>query len=188
MPKDGKVFKLDDIDVPLHPNCRCSFVPYFEYKHSKIGGDQDSDQDSEDFHSDNMAETFGPANAKKFEDVINSKDFDPRIKQVFNKYQDNFKFQRIQKSQTNCYSGLSERVQLNDYAWEGSEYQNPTEVVFHEMGHAFDSMATEELFGKEGASTGKTIKAYGLNVKQYSAGLQQSCQFDCHQLFLTLLI
>lgn len=37
MPKDGKVFKLDDIDVPLHPNCRCSFVPYFEYKHSKIG-------------------------------------------------------------------------------------------------------------------------------------------------------
>ena len=36
MPKDDKVFKLDDIDVPLHPNCRCSFVPYFEYKHSKI--------------------------------------------------------------------------------------------------------------------------------------------------------
>lgn len=64
---------------------------------------------------------------------------------------------------------MNERVQLNDYAWEGSVYQNPTEVAFHEMGHAFDNMVTEELFGKEGALTGKTIKAYGLNVKQYSA-------------------
>ena len=36
LPKDGKVFKLEDIDIPIHPNCRCSFVPYFKYKHSKI--------------------------------------------------------------------------------------------------------------------------------------------------------
>lgn len=36
LPKDGKVFRLEDINIPLHPNGRCSFVPYFEYKHSKI--------------------------------------------------------------------------------------------------------------------------------------------------------
>lgn len=28
LPKDGHVYDLDDINIPYHANCRCSFVPY----------------------------------------------------------------------------------------------------------------------------------------------------------------
>jgi len=137
LPKDGKAFKLDDIDVPIHPNCRCSFVPYFEYKHSKIGSDQDDNQDSEDFHSNKL--NVDISNAKGVKNYFDKKQID-EMNSMLNKaptdiqefYKDIFAKVPIDESTRKVayYSQHEQVVHLK----KGGTY----DTFFHEYAHAID--------------------------------------------------
>lgn len=133
MPKDGKTFKLDDIDVPIHPNCRCSFVPYFEYKHSKIG----SDQDSEDFHSNKL--NVDISNAKGVKNYFDKKQID-EMNSMLNKAPTD-----IQK----LYKDVFAKVPIGESTRKVAYYSQREQVVhlkrggtydtfFHEYAHAID--------------------------------------------------
>lgn len=109
-----------------------------------------------EFKSDNMREVFGDENYNAFLGKINSPDFDPAVKGIFNKYQDRFKF--IIDGSHPHFDPSNGTVYLNTGVFTGGNGKRPLETVFHEMGHAVDEFATKDILGESIVKTGRKVK------------------------------
>ncbi|WP_300560294.1 minor capsid protein [Companilactobacillus sp.] len=169
-PMDNKIFDLhgkNAPDIPAHPNCRCSTVPVDdeenepptpkerEQQKDTQNGVKETQQNGtgQTFSSKPMRDEYGDERADGFEKIINSPDFDPRLKKAFDRYQNDFEFNTISDKKT-PYSSRS-GVYLNNYPWDGSSHSKPYQVVFHEMGHAIDYLSTSKFYEDGLAPTGR---------------------------------
>lgn len=149
--------------IPVHANCRCSKAAADKPKWLADETD-DTVKDIQDFENEDLKSQIGETNYKALKDKINSKDFDPRLKAVLTKYQKKFKFEYYNYdrsgygSKIENYRPFTKKILAYRSSFTGNDYNNPLQVVFHEMGHAVDNFATPDLFGEEIVSTSKMEK------------------------------
>lgn len=129
LPKDGKIYRLDDINIPYHANCRCSFVPNVES--AKISNDQDNDIDEFDISSvDKINDFFNKSEIGQINQYIkNAPDG------MGDLYKDIFKRVPIAGKSTRNVAYCK-----NDGVGKQTIYlkDNNIQTLFHEFGHAID--------------------------------------------------
>lgn len=136
LPKDGRIYDIDDIDIPVHANCRCSFVPNMSENVSTVSNDESDDNDldvSGMFSKENerVLNSVNPNVSKEFYDYLNKAPND--LKQLFYKNRDNVEFVRDLK-ENGAYYRYGKVTIGNLSQAEGS----PAQVVLHEMAHAIE--------------------------------------------------
>lgn len=160
--KNGEgIYKLDKVPAyPRHSNCRCSLAGYYNPDEDvkKSAKEEKNTQSVPDFENEEMRKTFGDKNYKMFLDKINSPDFDPRLRAVYNKYSNEYKFNYIGSRGASQFTTINSKINLDGRAWSGSDINEPLQTVFHEMGHAVDFKALKEFHGSQLVNTGRKIK------------------------------
>lgn len=110
----------------------------------------------------NMKKMVGKDNYDNFVEHLNSID-NERVKQMFNLLGDKISFKPISNAHPHARGS---NIQLDITSFVGDQYHYPMKTVYHEAGHAFDSLGMELLTGKNGFAVGKKkIKALGKMVE-----------------------
>lgn len=103
----------------------------------------------------NMREQVGDENYRNFLEHLKTVD-DPRIKEMFARMGDQLEFAKISP---NIHPHAARNViQLDPKSFTGEDYRRPFQTVYHEMGHAFDSLGMQKLKDKQLFPTGQTYK------------------------------
>lgn len=174
--------------IPVHANCRCSKAAADKPKGLKDDALEMSASESLDFENEDLIDQIGKKNYKALADRINSKDFDPRLKAVLTKYEKKFKFdyqdydRPRHGSHVENYDVLTKKILAYKNSFTGNTYNNPLQVIFHEMGHAVDNFATSDLFGKDFVLTGKTEEVKTLDkikkIEETTPCVSSSVKYD----------
>lgn len=100
----------------------------------------------------NMQTQVGKDYYSQFINHLDSLD-NPRVKEMFATMADRLDFMKIKDVRAYA-SGSS--VQLSKASFVGSSHQKPFQTVYHELGHAFDTLGTKVLTDSTTYSTGQT--------------------------------
>lgn len=130
LPNDGKIFNLDEINIPKHANCRCSFVPSIE---------------------------SASIQSKDTADQIDTNDFDISSIRGINRYFDNKQISEMnelfEKAPTNyrrLYKEAFNKISIGGESTREASYFSPSEekiyfkkgtntrTFFHEYAHGID--------------------------------------------------
>ncbi|WP_125769546.1 minor capsid protein [Companilactobacillus furfuricola] len=196
-PLDNKVFELmgdgdnPAPDIPVHPNCRCSTVtvdddwnepPTPKERELKQQKESKNNKMSEQgFHSDDMEKIVGKDISTGFDKIVNSKEFDPRLKQVFNRYQDQFSFKPNRSRKKPAYYAPSDKsVHMLKSRWKENEGNFAYQTGFHEMGHAIDNYSIKEFYENGRGTTGlvKRTKLYNKQILETPITTVQTSSSD----------
>ena len=128
--------------------------------------------------STNMEKAVGQENFVGFIKNI-SEMSDLRIRNLFGKLGTKLSFSRL--SQGRAYA-MGAKINLNQESFSGRNGKNPFETVYHESGHAFDSVGLKVLTGKSKVANGNKIKkkVLGRNVEvdEYITHASSLPQYD----------
>lgn len=102
----------------------------------------------------NMKQSVGEGNHKQFIDHLGELN-DERTKALFSKYGDKLSFKDMKNVRAHA-SGSN--IQLSQSSFDGGVIGKPLQTVYHEIGHAFDSLGLKALTGKNIIATGNKIK------------------------------
>lgn len=152
-PLDGKTFKVSKMQSglnasPMHPNCRCSTVPYMDREaiwkdiESRLGSGKENHVKTE-FDKTNIESAIGKANYDKFISGLDSLK-DERIKKVLGKIGSEMEFGDLTKGDKAFVRGNN--VYLTQGNFDGTKYKKPMQTVIHELGHAIDNVAGGKLY------------------------------------------
>lgn len=152
-PLDGKAFKVSKMEpglnaAPMHPNCRCSAVPYMDREaiwkdiESRLGSGKENHVKTE-FDKTNIESAIGKANYDKFISGLDSLK-DERIKKVLGKIGSEMEFGDLTKGDKAFVRGNN--VYLTQGNFDGTKYKKPMQTVIHELGHAIDNVAGGKLY------------------------------------------
>lgn len=152
-PLDGKTFKVSKMEsglnaAPMHPNCRCSTVPYMDREaiwkdiESRLGSGKENHVKTE-FDKTNIESAIGKANYDKFISGLDSLK-DERIKKVLGKIGSEMEFGDLTKGDKAFVRGNN--VYLTQGNFDGTKYKKPMQTVIHELGHAIDNVAGGKLY------------------------------------------
>lgn len=133
-----------------------------DYKNYQDWFDSHFDKQAADFYdminlkmgAINMAQMVGDANYSNFINHLAGVS-DEDIKQLFLDYGDQISFNKLKNGR--AYASGS-TVQLDQEDFDGGRGHTPFEVVYHEIGHAFDSLGISSIAGSGSAPTGKKVK------------------------------
>lgn len=190
---DGKHFKIKDREVgvnfyPMHPYCKCSSAAYYdseqldkeiaEYRKERgldntaeSGILEERDSLIKDIHkaieNNNAKEIFGDKYFNDYKEFIKQVD-DIRALKLFKHLSGKISYRPLKN--THAYA-LGSTVQINSGDFEGlkSGYKSPKGMVlFHENGHAMDSLGIEILTGKASVGNGVFVKRklYGMTYEE----------------------
>jgi SPP1 gp7 family putative phage head morphogenesis protein len=120
---------------PMHPNCRCSTVPFVEElpAEQKVTGGV--------FDKTNLSDKVGKANYNKFVESLNAVE-DERVKKLLDKFGEQFEFHELSESKDFVNE---HEVQLSQKAFDGTVNKKAMQIVFHELGHAIDNAGIRVL-------------------------------------------
>jgi hypothetical protein len=140
---------------------------YEDWLEGKNGSDEREVVDNEISYNDSLAQTnmkkmVGKDNYENFVEHLNHID-NERVKQMFNLLGDKISFKPISNAHPHARGS---NIQLDITSFVGDQYHYPMKTVYHEAGHAFDSLGMELLTGKNGFAVGKKkIKVLGKMVE-----------------------
>lgn len=148
---DGEVFKFSERVVgfnapPFHGYCRSTIIPR--------ENTQVLPQVENSISKTNMQDSVGKDNYDEFSNHLNSIQ-NERVKSLFDRFGDQISFGKLKD--TKAYANGS-FIQLSQEAFDGRKSNSPLQTVFHEIGHAFDSIGLKKLTGSERVPTGNVIK------------------------------
>lgn len=173
--RHGKLIK-DDWFPPYHGRCRCTAIP----KMPELGEDIDKLYDEmfgdllDEFAKDRfgiklnkpkkvkgdtidlgkgMLESIGKDNYDEFHKTLNSLP-EGDLKEIFRKHGEKLGFV-IHKEKSFADRNV---VNVTQEAFGSSDTHNKMEVVYHEIGHAFDNLGVKITTGKDTYETGLTRK------------------------------
>lgn len=139
LPRDGKIYDIDDIQIPFHANCRCSFVPYIKDTVFKnITGDDD-DSDNE-LGNNKFISSLSTGARRELESVYNP-DFVNEVDKRLNNVPDGLKW---------LYNNAFENISVGGLSKKKVSYFSPSDeaiyftktanyrTVFHEYAHGID--------------------------------------------------
>lgn len=165
--RNGKEYPIDQLpDIPAHPNCRCTFIPVIDddfiearaqmLQEAKRGLENQEDplegiEYNDSLSKTNMKEKVGKENYDNFITHLSGIDND-RVKEMFNYLGDKLQFKPIANIHPYAQGSI---IQLDPKSFDGNLSRNPMKTVYHEAGHAFDSLGIELLTGKNGFAIGK---------------------------------
>ncbi|HEL2593614.1 TPA: minor capsid protein [Streptococcus suis] len=164
---DGKIFKVKDMipgenAAPMHPWCHCSTGAHADDKadQKQIAGIDVSKQDVKDGLSSlrqgaidavrktNMLDSVGLENYNQFLDRFDIIE-DEQLLKIYRKFGSEIEYRKLKGTSD---FAIGSRVQLTQSAFDGKRVQgsllysnNPLSTVFHENGHAFDSLGLKIL-------------------------------------------
>ncbi|EOJ75533.1 minor head protein [Enterococcus faecalis] len=93
------------------------------------------------FDKTNMADAFGKDNYNDFLNTFNSLE-NSKFKEALEKLGNQLEFFNI--NDVRAYA-LENKIQISKESLTGNRYAEPMEIVFHEMGHAIDSLGAKVL-------------------------------------------
>lgn len=160
--KNGEgVYKLDKVPMyPKHANCRCSLAGYYNPDEDvkKTAKSEENTQAVPDFENENMRKVYGDKLYNQFLEKINSQEFNPNLRAVFNHYSKGFTFKKTSDESRVSFNLAGSTVNLSESSWGQTDIQDTMQTVFHEMGHAIDSKIFEEKNGSKFFYTGNRVK------------------------------
>lgn len=182
-PFDDKVYKIEDYEKmmavpPLHPYCRCSLVPATEEEYQeylaieknnikKQSNKKDASLISDSIKSevkDNMLKAWGEEYTNKFIKSFNNLPKEDIRTKLLKKELNGVSFMKL-KQERSFANGSS--VQLTKKAFDGAVGKLPLETVYHEIGHAVDSILLEKYSGTTiGVPTGNLIKKGKYKIRE----------------------
>lgn len=105
----------------------------------------------------NLREKVGEKNYNKFIEHLDNVQ-DERILGLFEKYGDQVNVEYFSKSQSGVAHARGSQLKLKQDSFDGTEWKNSFTTVYHEYGHAFDTLGLERVTGKTKLPTGETKK------------------------------
>lgn len=102
----------------------------------------------------NMKKMVGEENYKQFINHLNGIE-DEQVKSLFAAYGDKINFSKVNNGKA---FAVRNEIQLNHDNFSGTETKPPLQTVYHEFGHAIDSLALERITGETSISTGRQVK------------------------------
>ena len=105
----------------------------------------------------NLREKVGEKNYNKFIEHLDNVQ-DERILSLFEKYGDQVNVEYFSKSQSGVAHARGSQLKLKQDSFDGTEWKNSFTTVYHEYGHAFDTLGLERVTGKTMLPTGETKK------------------------------
>lgn len=205
---DGKHFKIKDREVgvnfyPMHPYCKCSSAAYYdseqldkeiaEYRKERgldkaveSGILEERDSLIKDIHkaieSNNAKEIFGDKYFNDYKDFIKQVD-DMRVLKLYKHLSGNIDYYPLKE--VRAYAKGS-TVQINKGDFEGKNHGGVSPkglVLFHENGHALDSLGLKILTGKSSVGNGvfKKKKIYG-EVFEYEQNIYHASALPKYKL------
>ncbi|WP_231516887.1 phage minor head protein [Sporolactobacillus terrae] len=140
------------------PSVTIPYQPYNEWLNGKkkVKSKQKSEPSLADISiaKTNMKERVGEDNYNQFAEHLNRLK-DSKLRALFEKFGDQVGFMQLKNGR--AYARFSS-VQLAQVSFDGNEYEQPLEIVYHEIGHAFDSIGLKAITGKNVYATGNTVK------------------------------
>lgn len=148
---DGQVFKFSERAVgmnapPYHARCRTTIIPR--------ESTQVLPQVENSISKTNMQDSVGKDNYDEFSNHLNSIQ-NERVKSLFDRFGDQISFGKLKDTRAYANGSL---IQLSQEAFDGRKSNSPLQAVFHEIGHAFDSIGLKKITGSERVPTGNVIK------------------------------
>lgn len=102
----------------------------------------------------NMKDNVGKDNYDEFSNRLNNIQ-NERVKSLFDRFGDQMSFGKLKNSRAYANGSF---IQLSQEAFDGRKSNSPLQTVFHEIGHAFDSIGLKKVTGSERVPTGNVIK------------------------------
>ena len=194
---DGQHFKIKDREVgvnyyPMHPFCKCSSAAYYdsekldkeiaEYRKAR-GLDKNLQEDEKDgmikennnllkevyktLEKSNAKEMFGDKYYTDYKDFIKQVE-DKRMLKLYKYLSGDINYYPLKD--VHPYAGGA-TVQINKNDFEGKKYGRVSPkglVLFHENGHAIDSLGMKILTGETSIGSGVFVKRkiYGLTYEE----------------------
>ncbi|AUO15633.1 minor capsid protein [Clostridium taeniosporum] len=126
-PKHGKPYDIDKRPIlPLHANCRCTYLPIVEL-----------DDKKEEYKENDLYKKYGEQHYNLMRDIVdNSPD---NVKKVWNTFENKLKIRSSTHNGGANYNRFYDGVQINiKKDSQGSSFEVPYGVSFHEFGHNID--------------------------------------------------
>ena len=180
--RDGKIFFYADGEMlPGEDyNCRCVAEPVFDEElvelglldpsevssmpdASEIPEEPDNQEVTKMWNKEaaqmamektNMAKNVGEENYNNFINHLSEVE-NQRIQSLFEIFSEDVSFQKIKNVRAHASKSL---VQLSQENFTGGKSNKPFQTVYHEIGHAIDSLGLKKITGNESVATGKIIK------------------------------
>lgn len=158
--RNGKEYDIDNLpDIPAHPNCRCTYVPVITQEMIdedefgiKLNKPEKVKGDTIDLGK-GMLDSVGKKNYDEFHKTLNSLP-EGDLKEIFRRHGEKLGFV-IHKEKSFADRNV---VNVTQESFGSSDIHNKMEVVYHEIGHAFDNLGVKITTGKDTYETGLTRK------------------------------
>lgn len=107
----------------------------------------------------NLREKVGDKNYNRFVEHMNKIE-NERVRGLFEKYADEISIEQFSAGNAKSVKAHARRskITLRQDSFDGTAISNEFKTVYHEFGHAFDSLGLEKVTGKTRIPTGETQK------------------------------